>query len=483
MCSVSRSILLWRHWVLFFLLLFSVSSLLSAQPAGLPGHSSYSPALPLLYIDSIRIEGNRHTREHILIRELPFAVGDSCQLPQLVSWFEEAKRVLMNTTLFQQVTVYADSIVQNRVQVMVRVKERFNIYPALFFDPVDRNLNQWLFEQGASLRRVNYGAQLFLNNTTGRGDRTNVTVLGGYTQQLSFSYERPYIDKRMRWGLRVGFSMGRNREVNVETRNDKQVFLRDPDLFLRHQVQAFGELQYRPRINTRHTFGFQWKSERVSDTVYRRNPSYFPGGGGSIRYPRFYYVLNYQRVDHLPYPRKGPLAQLQLSRSGLGTPMDLWEVHAKGMLHWPLDKKWSLALGMYAGIKFPFDQPFINRRMLGYGNQFVSGYEYYVVDGMAGGLTRLFLTRELVRHTIRIPYKKGKEPATVPIRLMARSFLQAGYVHDPELSLRGRLANTPMYAGGVGIDILLFYDLLFRFEYSVNRFGENGLFLHRKYPF
>jgi hypothetical protein len=61
--------------------------------------------------------------------------------------------------------------------------------------------------------------------------------------------------------------------------------------------------------------------------------------------------------------------------------------------------------------------------------------------------------------------------------------LQAGYVHDPELSLRGRLANTPMYAGGVGIDILLFYDLLFRFEYSVNRFGENGLFLHRKYPF
>jgi hypothetical protein len=40
-----------------------------------------------------------------------------------------------------------------------------------------------------------------------------------------------------------------------------------------------------------------------------------------------------------------------------------------------------------------------------------------------------------------------------------------------------------MYAGGVGIDILLFYDLLFRFEYSVNRFGENGLFLHRKYPF
>lgn len=251
---------------------------ISAGAQETPSSSTQSRLLPRLLIDSIRLEGNKHTRPSILLRELPFRPGDTCQLPQLVAWFEESKRVLMNTTLFQQVTVYADTFLGERVRVVVRVKERFNIYPALFFQPVDRNLNQWLVEQRASLRRVNYGAQLYLNNTTGRGDRTNITVLGGYTEQVTLYYDRPYLDRQMRWGLRVGFMVGRNKEVNVETLNDKQVFLRDPDRFLRHFVQAFGELHYRPRINTRHTVGFHWREDRVADTVLGRNPGYFPTG-------------------------------------------------------------------------------------------------------------------------------------------------------------------------------------------------------------
>ena len=188
----------------FFLLSFLRIASTSAQETLRIPANTRSPLLPILVIDSIRIEGNRHTKPAILLRELPFKQGDSCQLPQLVSWFEESKRVLMNTTLFQQVTVFADTFLADRVRVVIRVRERFNIYPEVFFEPVDRNLNQWLVEQRASLRRVNYGAQLFLNNTTGVGDRTIATLRGGYTQQADLSYERPYVGKKMKWGLRAG---------------------------------------------------------------------------------------------------------------------------------------------------------------------------------------------------------------------------------------------------------------------------------------
>jgi hypothetical protein len=287
----------------------------------------------------------------------------------------------------------------------------------------------------------------------------------------------------MKWGMRVGFSTGRNHEVNLDTRNDKQVFFRDPDVFLRHQIVVFGELQHRPRIDTRHTFGVQWQSDRVADTVRIQNPDYFPAGKSRLNFPRLYYVLNFQRVDHLPYPRKGPLAQLQLMHSGLGTSMNLWELHGKWMMHWPINNRWGLVWGLYAGIKSPKHQPFVNRRFLGYGNQFLSGYEYYVVDGMAGGMTRGYLTRELIRHTIRIPYKKGKDPWSIPLRVVGKSFMQAGYVHDPESPSDSRLSNRLLYSGGIGLDLLIFYNTLFRLEYSINRFGENGLFLHRKYPF
>jgi hypothetical protein len=89
----------------------------------------------------------------------------------------------------------------------------------------------------------------------------------------------------------------------------------------------------------------------------------------------------------------------------------------------------------------------------------------------------------LLRHTIHLPYKKGKDPIRIPIRLVGKSFVQAGYVHDPESPADSRLSNRFLYSGGVGLDLLIFYDVLFRLEYSINRFGENGLFLHRKYPF
>ncbi len=484
MCSVFcqlRNGVRLRIWLLL-LLYFSVDSI---------GAQSAAP----MYIDTIRIEGNKHTRANIILRELPFKKGDTCQASQLVSWFEESKRTLMNTMLFQEVVVAsarvflpiqegvpgANSV--DRIQVKVRVRERVNIYPIFFVEPIDRNLNQWLFEQRASLDRINFGAQLFLNNTTGRADRTIATLYQGYTQQIALSYERPYLGKQLKWGLRVGFSVGRNKEVNVETVNDKQVFLRDPDRFIRHFEQVYGELQYRPRINTRHSFGFQWMQDRVADTVRLRNPNFYPKGESRIRYPRLQYTLNYQRVDYLPYPMKGSLAQLQLARAGIGSSVSMWEIHAKAMMHWPIAPKWSWAWSVYAGWKSPSDQPFVNRRFLGYGTQFLSGYEYNVVDGISGGLTRVMLTRQWINHTIRIHFFKDKEPIRIPVRLMSRAFMQTGYVHDPAVPVGGRLANQWQYSGGVGLDLLLFYDVLLRLEYSVNRFGENGLFLHRKYPF
>jgi hypothetical protein len=42
------------------------------------------------------------------------------------------------------------------------------------------------------------------------------------------------------------------------------------------------------------------------------------------------------------------------------------------------------------------------------------------------------------------------------------------------------LNNTFLYTGGVGIDILTFYDLNIRIEYSFNQLNKNGLFLHTK---
>ncbi|MDD2548866.1 MAG: hypothetical protein PHD00_02090 [Bacteroidales bacterium] len=40
-----------------------------------------------------------------------------------------------------------------------------------------------------------------------------------------------------------------------------------------------------------------------------------------------------------------------------------------------------------------------------------------------------------------------------------------------------------IYGYGVGFDIVAYYDIVFRIEYSFNKFGEGGLFFHFGTPF
>jgi hypothetical protein len=40
-----------------------------------------------------------------------------------------------------------------------------------------------------------------------------------------------------------------------------------------------------------------------------------------------------------------------------------------------------------------------------------------------------------------------------------------------------------LYTYGAGFDVVTFYDLVLRFEYSVNQLGEKGLFFHIRNDF
>ena len=173
----------------------------------------------------------------------------------LVKKFDLARRQLKNTALFTEVIVAADRISGDTIHVAVEVKERWYIFPMPYFRPVDRNLNQWLVEQNGSLQRVNYGAKLYYNNATGSNDKLRVGITAGYTRQVNFSYDRLYIDKKLKWGLKFGFNAGNNHEINYNTINDKQVFLKDENRFIRRFTNTTIQFTDRRSIKTGHSFG------------------------------------------------------------------------------------------------------------------------------------------------------------------------------------------------------------------------------------
>ena len=66
------------------------------------------------------------------------------------------------------------------------------------------------------------------------------------------------------------------------------------------------------------------------------------------------------------------------------------------------------------------------------------------------------------------------------MKVYAKIYGNAGYIYDPEPGYMNRLNNSFLFSGGFGLDFVTFYDFIFKVEFTFNRIGQNGLYLHRK---
>jgi outer membrane protein assembly factor BamA len=446
----------------------------SATSAGKNSQDSVSK----FRVRNIIIVGNKRTRPDIILREIPFKQGDPYLLPELVQKFEDARRQLMNTSLFLRVVVALKSFDGYDVDVLVDVKEKWYIFPIPYFRPVDRNINQWIIEQKASLDRVNYGVKLLYNNVTGRNDKLRFWLINGYTKQLSFSYDRLYIDKRMQWGLNMGFNIGKNREINYNTIDNKQVFFKD-DKYVRNFANGNIELTYRPAIKTRHRFGIAYVSEELSDTIIKLNPDFFQLSRTRIVYPTIYYSMSYYDLDYIPYPTKGYAVEVSLSKQGFSHTINMWQLIAKGSGNWHTGKRSFFTLSTFGIIRLPLKQPYYNQHLLGYDDAFLQGYEYYVIDGTAAAYVKAIYTHKLFGFSVNVPGGKKREAQRIPFTFYGKIYGNTGYVYNPEPG-ENFLINKMLYSTGIGIDLITFYDFTLKLEWSFNQLGQNGIFLHRK---
>ncbi len=437
--------------------------------------TSYAPFI----VRSIIISGNKKTRSNMILRELGFEVGQQFALPSLVNKFENASRQLINTALFHEAIISLKSLEGYQVDVSVVVKERWYVFPVPYFKIIDRNLNQWWVESKRSFDRVNYGAKFFHNNLTGRNDQLNLWLTNGYAKQAMLSYDRMFIDKKMKWGTKASLEFGKNREVNYKTSNNKQVFVKDGNNFLRDYFKAKVELTYRPAIYTRHRIGFSYLQETFSDTVFTLNASFFNEKKNKINLPELYYDLQYFNVDYIPYPLKGVAANINISKKGWNSNLNMWQLTARGMKSWPIAHRYYFSVNATGVLKLPFNQPFYNQALLGYSGMQMQGYEYYVIDGAVGGYAKATLTHELVKFKVPIPPNKIDGLAFIPFRIYGKVFTNAGYVHNPNPGFNN-LNNKMLYSGGVGLDIVTIYDFIIKLEWSFNPLGQNGLYLHNK---
>jgi Surface antigen variable number repeat len=450
-----------------------------------PGVIIISPGQGQLFmVGNVFIHGNRVTKSFIIERELPFKSGDSLTLQQLTAYFIQSREHLVNTRLFNEVTVSLKEFRGYAVDINVDVKERWYIFPLPYVRPVDRNFTAWA-DHGYSLSRFDYGLKYSQYNFTGRNDNLRVWLITGYSREIEMAYDRPNTGKNLIHGFGGGFLISGLSELNVVTTNNQQVFVNRDSIqnagkYMQTQATFSLRYYYRPAIRTKHFFRVSFNELKIDSAVLFYNPNYFLNHRLSLVYPEFFYSLNYNNIDYVPYPTRGLLFEASILQRGFTADMNMTQLIARSTEAFSFAPKMYFVTQNFGVLRLPFKQSFYNQQLLGYGDYYMRGLEKYVVDGVGLLLDRNTVMRELFH--FNIPFLPNTSHDHIPFRIYAKTYVDLGYVLN-RYNNQNSLQNTLLYTYGAGFDVVTFYDFVFRIEYSVNQLGEKGLFFHIRNDF
>jgi outer membrane protein assembly factor BamA len=362
--------------------------------------------------------------------------------------------------------------------IQVVLKERFYVMPLPVFQLADRNFNEWWYDRNRDISRTTYGMYFSYANVTGRADRLRVLTEFGFLPKYEISYSLPYIDRKMRLGVSAGVSYATNKSIAFRTWNDKLDFLQSDDIN-RKRLTVFGSMTYRKKFYDFHSVDARWLQASLSDTIMRLNPKYVIPGDSMQRYFQLTYTYSYDKRDVGQYPLRGRMYGLQLSKRGFLPSDDVNQGIIYGWYHHylPLGERWfanSAVRGRYTLAK---DPGYMYNPGLGFGQDYVRGYELYVVDGKDYVVWKneaKFKLFEVRKFFGWVPIRQFN---TLPIAAYFNAFADAGYARNqfPARS-NTNLGNKWIAGAGMGLDIVTFYNIVGRLNYTFNGLGEKRLF-------
>ncbi|TAF67015.1 MAG: hypothetical protein EAZ55_04955 [Cytophagales bacterium] len=464
-----------RGGLFFFVFMLAFNLSINNSKAQVPYQTPY------YVISEVAIEGNKRTKPIIILREMDIEVGDSIWVVEMDSVLLRNRNRIFNTDLFTIVDIIKqiDSLT-NTIAVRVEVQERWYIFPLPIFELSDRNVNEWVYQHGADLRRTNYGLRLIKKNIAGLNQSLEILIQQGFLKRYGLVYTIPYLDYKQRWGLSLGFSYAQSKSVAYQTLNHRLVFA-ESDKIVREKTFIKAEVQYRPKFYAFHNLTLRYDFNKVGDTVLRINPTYFLDNDTEQRFHTISYTYRYDLRDVLAYPLEGYWFRLGIEKRGILDTDQLDILHFTGLWGYydKLAKRLYYDVTIEARWSIMDRQPYANAQGLGYDDTFLRGYELYVIDGQSYCLSKNTLKYKWIdtRKTLRfIPLKQFR---TMPIAVYITGFLDLSYVDDRFFTdVSSRFSNQWIYGSGIGLDFVTYYNSLFSIDCSTNVSGEIGVFFN-----
>lgn len=432
----------------------------------------------MIVIRSIIFEGNEVTKDFVIQREMRMHVGDAIDASKLNETLEFDRIRILNCKLFSDVSYNLKNWKNDSLDVHYKVKELFYWVANPIFSLADRNFNVWWNEKGKAFNRLNIGGAIARHNFRGRNEEIGAEVQAGFNKRITLYYLNPYLGKSLRHGIKTEFEFETGREIHARTERNKQVFYRNetenPYRYIKLDVRHL----YRPGYASTHATGLAFYHFDISDSLFGFQPD-FLGGRKSMNYFELNYEYNYQLTDNRMYPEIGWEVQLKATKKGLGifNQISQSSIYLHLSNYNKISRHISVASHARGRLSFPAKQPFFNNRAMGFRNDFIRGYEYYLMDGSHYGLLRSNLRYKVSDYTLTQSFAPIFQH--LPIQAYVKAFGDAGYAYNVHPS-NSFLNNRVLTSYGVGLDVVVSYYILMRIEFSFNQLGQNGLFLHSR---
>ena len=418
-----------------------------------------------IQVNQIRVTGNRITRSPVVLRELTIRPGMQLDSSSFAAAVAESRNRLINLGIFNHVRIG-----MNQDTLSVQIRDRLPVFGYPRFALADRNFRQWWETRDFS--RTVYGIWGIWRNVGGWNHRLTLQLLHGYTEWAELSYRVPFRkqDKSWSWTARTQFTA--NHEVWYKTENNRLQFLKLDRNWGQVQWNGGLTLAFRPTFYTWLEAEPSWQYFRVADTIVSggANPGYLKDG--STRQTAAWLSLRLVRDTRIrrDYPVDGSLLRLELRpmqiNSGIATSSHCW-LAGRYAMYRPFAGGVGVlgAYGRYASGKLPYTYG----RVMGYGADYVRGYEAFVAEGNGYILFKTAWRYPLWfdRHVHPEKWVPNKLLRDIPVSLWLNVFADAGRVVQPFKVPGNDLASSWMRGVGIGLDVLAFYDRMLRFEISL----------------
>jgi outer membrane protein assembly factor BamA len=247
---------------------------------------------------------------------------------------------------------------------------------------------------------------------------------------------------------------------------------------MRERKGAIFELRLRNALYHFHAINLGYTNTTIADTISKLNPQYFGQRNVNQQVFSFAYDYRFDQRDNRQYPLRGKLLYTQFNNYYIKKGYNQANLYGLFSYFLPLRKSFFLESSLRAKISSPQKQNYPLISGLGFSTNLVRGYELYVIDGQNYGLWKNTLKFEILKREFNLK-KIIKIPqfSTLPLAIYPNTYFDVGYLKNyyPIYS-NSKLSNKLLKGGGIGLDIVTWYNSNVKVYYSVNQMGEKKFF-------